>query len=480
MHTLIQVLSAEDCAQIHERSLRLLEQTGVRVMSDSARKILRTAGARVAADSDRVRFPSSLVEGSLKLAPTRFQLGARRPGWNLEMNAGRCWLVADGGAVSVLEPATGDLRPGTLDDWLTATRLIDALDEIGVYWNMVEGGIPEAPAGYVEHWRTLLNACSKHVQDSVESIERAHQLLQVLDIAFGGRQNVRREHPFSYVLCPMSPLVIDADYTDIWLETVGWEIPVAIMPMPLMGATAPASLLSAVLVANADFLATLCLVQAASPGVPVIYAAVPQAVEPHSWRFTGGAIENSLLGAAVTAMARHYGLPAEAGAGGTDQYRPGAQAAYERALNWIMPALAWPDLLVGPGLLGGSTILSLDQMLLDVEVFRRCMRLHRGVAADADVWLDDLIRDAGPGANFVGQKSTLKALHEGTFYLGQMGFRGTHEQWKAAGMPDVLDELPETRRRILTQHRPLPLDPAVDRELERLAQRTRASGTSGK
>ena len=47
-------------------------------------------------------------------------------------------------------------------------------------------------------------------------------------------------------------------------------------------------------------------------------------------------------------------------------------------------------------------------------------------------------------------------------------------------MPDILDELQDvTRRRILTQHQPLPLDPAVDRELERLAQRTRAAGASG-
>ena len=83
-------------------------------------------------------------------------------------------------------------------------------------------------------------------------------------------------------------------------------------------------------------------------------------------------------------MGRYYGLPVETGTGGTDQYCPGAQASYERAINWVLPALAWPDILVGPGLLGGSTILSLDQMLIDVEVFRRCMRLHAAWQRDAD------------------------------------------------------------------------------------------------
>jgi len=473
MQTSIHVIQAADCAQIHERSLKLLQDTGVQVMSDRARKILAEGGAQVDAQLQRVRFPRALVEESLRLAPRRFKLGGRRPGSDWEMNVGECRLLADGGAVSVLDWKTGDLRPGTFDDWLSATKLIDALDEIGIYWRMVEGGFPDTDMGYVDYWRSLLNNCSKHIQDSVESVDRAQQLLEILGIVFGGRENVRRTRPFSYVLCPMSPLVIDSAYTDAWLQTIGWDIPVAIMPMPLMGATAPASLLSTMLVANADFLAALCLVQTASPGSPVIYAPVPQAVEPHTWRYTGGAIESALLGAAVTSMGRHYGLPVEAATAGTDQYYPGAQAAYERALNWALPTLSWPDILVGPGLFGGSTILCLEQLILDVEVFRRCVRLHRGILTDDDLWLDHLIRQLGPGANYVGQKSTLEALHNGRFYLSNIGFHGTHEEWKSQGMPDVLDQLPDIMRGLLQNHQPLPLDPAVDRELQRLASRTR-------
>ena len=475
MQTSIQILQADVCAQIHDRSLRLLQDTGVQVMSERARKILGQGGAQVEAQSQRVHFPRALIEESLRLAPRQFTLGARRAGCRLEMNAGDCRLLADGGAVSVMDWETGDLRPGTFDDWLSATKLIDALDEIGIYWKMVQGGFPDSPAGFVNYWRSLLNNCSKHIQDSVDNIERARQLLEVLDIAFGGRDSLRQLRPFSYLLCPMSPLVIDAAYTDAWLETVGWDIPVAIMPMPLMGATAPASLLSTMLVANADFLASLCLVQAASPGLPVLYAPVPQAVEPHTWRYTGGAIENSLLGAAVTSMGRYYGLPVEAATGGTDQYYPGAQAAYERTLNWALPALSWPDILVGPGLLGGSTILCLEQLVLDVEVFRRCARLHRGFATDDDLWLDDLIHDLGPGSNFIGQKSTLEALRTGRFYLSHTGFHGTYEDWKQQGMPDVLDQIPDLTREILKKHQPLPLDPAADRELERLAARLQAA-----
>jgi trimethylamine:corrinoid methyltransferase-like protein len=116
-------------------------------------------------------------------------------------------------------------------------------------------------------------------------------------------------------------------------------------------------------------------------------------------------------------MGRYYGLPVEAGTGGTDQYYPGAQAGYERGINWSLPTIAWPDILVGPGLLGGSTILCLEQMVMDVEVFRRCACLYEGIRTSEEHWLDEIIHASGPGANFLGQKSTLKALRDGRFYL---------------------------------------------------------------
>jgi len=474
MRTLIQVLSEEERVQVHERSLKVLATTGVRVLSARGRQILEAAGADADGSSPIVRFPRAFVEESLKLAPKKFKLGARRPGWDLEMNSGKCSLVADGEAVSVLDLETGNLRPGTFDDWLTATRLIDALDEIGVYWNMVKADfIGDTLGDFVSYWRSVLENCSKHIQDSTDSIEQSRLLLEILQIAFGDRETIRRTHPFSFLVCPMSPLVIDEDYTDAYLEIVGWDMPVAIMPMPLMGATGPASIISTVLTANCEALAMLCLVQAAAPGTPVIYAPVPQSIEPHTWRYTGGAVENALFGAAVTEMGRYYGLPVEASTGGSDQYSPGAQAGYERAINWMLPVLSWPDLLVGPGLLGGSTILCLEQTVIDAEIFRRCARLHEGVPCGAENWLDEVIATVGPGGDFLKQKSTEKAVRAGQWYLGKIGFHDTYENWKAAGMPDMAGEIPAVIENILKEHQPLPLNASASRELERLAQRVR-------
>ena len=476
MKAQLQVLSANERTQIHERSLKLLETTGVRVLSERARKILKEAGAEANRGNNVVRFPRALVEESLKLAPKKFKLGGRRPGWDLEMNTGECSLLADGGAVSVLDWETGDTRLGTLDDWMTATHLIDAIDEIGIYWNMVEGGTSNnTPGAFVTYWHNLLKNCSKHIQDSTDSVQKSKLLLEVLQIVFGDKKTIRQTHPYSSLVCPMSPLVIDGLYTDAYLEIVDYDIPVAIMPMPLMGTTGPASILSTILLANSEALAMLSLVQAAAPGTPVLYAPIPQTIEPHTWNYTGGAIENSLFGAAVTEMGRFYGLPVEASTGGTDQFYPGAQSSYERAINWTMPTLSWPDVLVGPGLLGGSTILCVEQLVLDVEIFRRMARLSEGVNTDSDQWLEKSMLDVGPGGNFLKQRSTSKAVREGVWYLSTIGFHDTYEKWRLAGMPDVIDTLQDTVKEVLKNYTPLPLDVNADRELERLERKANES-----
>jgi len=206
----MRVLSDEELLEVHERSLKLLATTGVRVLSETGRKVLKDAGADGSPNSDIIFFPRNLVEEAIRLSPRNFILGSRCPGWNLELNTGKCTLVADGAAVSVLDGETGEMRPGTLADWQTATCLIDAMDEIGVYWNMIRDGTETNTGGdFVAYWHRLLANCSKHIQDSTDNVSSSQLLLEILQIAFGSREVIRSTHPYSHLLCPISPLVID-------------------------------------------------------------------------------------------------------------------------------------------------------------------------------------------------------------------------------------------------------------------------------
>ncbi len=477
MKTLIQVLSEEERHQVHERSLRVLGKTGVRVDTAQGRRFLGDAGAEVDETSHIVRFPRDLVEESLRLAPKVFSLGARRPGWDLKMNSGECTLLIDGEAMFVFESETGERRAATSADWLKATHLIDAVDEVGMYWSMVEANDQgDSMADYVSYLCGVFRGFSKHVQDGTSSPEQAPWLLEVLQTIFGDKETIRRTHPLSYLVCPQSPLIIEGPYTDAYLALLGWDIPLAVMPMPLMGATAPASLIATTVVGNCETLAMLCLLQAAAPGTPFIYAPALALIDPRSGRYGAGAIEHTLLGAACTEMARYYGLPVEASGMGTDHHVPSIQAGYERALGGMLPALSWPDIMVGPGLLGGSMILSFEQLLIDVEVFRMYKRVRQGIAVDDDKWLDEVIDAVEPGGNYLAEMSTVKNIRSGEWYLSDFGVHDTFEGWEASGRPQLLNEAREKVNMILRSHEPLPLGEEVERELGRIQKRAEAVG----
>lgn len=471
MKTRIEVLTPDERAQVHERSLHVLKTVGVRVDSDEGRRILRDAGALVDDSTRIVRFPPALVDELLALAPRRFSLGGRRPGWEFLLNAGESTMCLDGGPTMVLDRHSGERRPSTRADWLEAIRLSDAIDEIGMLWSPVSGWLPDkSKSSFVDYAAGMQRAFSRHVQDSFDDPAEARWQLEVLEIVFGGRDGVRRQHPYSFLHTPVSPLVFEGPGTDAWLALRGYDIPLAIMPMPMMGATAPASMLATVLLANCEVLGMLCLAQAAEPGTPIIHAPTLATMDPRSGRLADNAPQAALNIAGVE-MARYYGLPAMGSGGGTDAFAPGIQSGYERTFGTVLGALAWPDVMVGPGGLACSTVFSFEQLMVDVEVWRLCRKAHAGIEVADDRWLTEALERVGPGGQFLSEKSTRVNARSGEWHFSQLGWHDSCDAWTAAGCPDALDGAREKVDAILAAHRPLPLGEDVEGALAELRDR---------
>ena len=471
MKTQLRVLSEEERSRVHEESLDILQHAGVRVQTPLGRQILKDAGALVDESSEVVQFPKKLVEQSLELAPKDFSLGARRPGADLRMNGGDSTLCLDGAGTMALDRDSGERRPATYDDWWNATRIADALDEIGIYWAQVSpSDVGDTLTDEVDYMCRVHRNFSKHVQDTIDSPESAPWLMEVLQAVFGSVDDIREKHPMSYVLCPASPLVIDREYTETYLALRGLEIPAAVMPMPLMGTTAPASMISTIVQGNCEVLSMLCLLQAHEPGVPVIYAPVLAVMDPRSGRLRSASMETAIMSAAATEMARYYGLPAQTSSGGSDAHVLDVQCAYEGGTMALPTALAWPDIVVGPGLLDGSMVSCLEKLLIDTEVFRFARQGHRGVVTDEEKWLTDTIKEVEPGGHYLSQTSTRTSVHSGEWFLSDLGAHESYDRWRASRKGSFLQEVRERVDEILTTHEPLPLDEGVEKELERIRE----------
>ena len=129
--------------------------------------------------------------------------------------------------------------------------------------------------------------------------------------------------------------------------------------------------------------------------------------------------------------------------------------------------LSCPDILVGPGLLSGSTILSFEQLIIDIEIYQRCQRMLRGIDTQENRWLEGVIERVGPGGNYLAQRSTREALRSGEWHLGELGVRAPYEAWETS-RKDILAEAREKIDKVLAAHQPMPLDASALRELQRI------------
>ena len=129
--------------------------------------------------------------------------------------------------------------------------------------------------------------------------------------------------------------------------------------------------------------------------------------------------------------------------------------------------------MVGPGLLGGSMILSLEQLVIDVEIFRMSRQAYRGIPTHDEAWLDEVIQKVGPGGNYLGEKSTVKNIRSGEWLIPQLGVHDTEGAWSRSGRQDVLDEAREKVDQILRTHKPLPFGEDIRKELDQIYSRAR-------
>ena len=172
---------------------------------------------------------------------------------------------------------------------------------------------------------------------------------------------------------------------DLALTLAEAGIPVSFYPMPILGATAPITIAGSAVVNNAEFVSGATLVQLAHPGAKVIHGGGPTAMYMNSGAYASNSPEAMLLRACQGHMADFYGMPAWYGAGATTAKEPGIQSAYENTLAMFMAYANGADVTFGTGLLDGSRILCLENMVVDDEIIgmvKRILARHRGERGD--------------------------------------------------------------------------------------------------
>jgi trimethylamine--corrinoid protein Co-methyltransferase len=225
---------------------------------------------------------------------------------------------------------------------------------------------------------------------------------------------------------------------DLALTLAAAGIPVSFYPMPILGATGPVTIAGSAVVTNAEFVSAAAVVQLAHPGAKVVHGGGPTAMYMDSGAYASNSPEALLLRACQGHMADFYGAPAWYGAGATTAKEPGVQSAYENTLAMFMAYANGADVTFGTGLLDGSRILCLENMVVDDEIIGMVKRILRGIEVSDETLAVDLIKKMGFGGNYLFDGHTRRHVRE--LWQARLGETGTYDAWRNAGAPSTIEK----------------------------------------
>lgn len=461
-----QVLSASEQQRVHEQSLRILGEVGVKFLGRTALSLLKKAGASVDEDSRIARLPAELVAEALSAAPRSFTLGARNPAFDYPLPSPVTRYGMDGTAAFVLDFHTGERRYGTLKDIEQGLRIFQQLDMGVMAWAPTTASETPAHSRALHEFFAMLKFCSKHGEHELHFANQAPYLIDGLLAVMGSEEMLRQRNAFSLIYCPVAPLMHDGEMLDAYLELGRIGLPVMIMPMPVAGTTGPASLFANLCQANAEALSAIVIFQLAHPGRPLIYSNATGTVDFRNGAYLGGSPEMGLMAGALTRMGRFYDLPSTSAGCTADAKYPGPEAVLEKLITSLPPVLAGADLVIGLGEIESDQLLVLEQLVVDNEIAHFCERLARGVDAAPHKELFDDIAQTGPGGNYLKLRSTRMAARSDEFFYPLLFDRSTPERWEQAGKPTLYTKARQVVEAILSGPPVDPLPESVCAELD--------------
>src|SRR4030042_321334 len=186
MRLTAQVLTEDEQQHVHNMSLRILEEVGIRFHGNRAPKILREHGVSFNPENKIAKIPAELVEQALKTAPKSFILGARNPAHNFALPAPHTRYGIDGTAAFVLDFNTGQRRYGTSKDIENALRVFQMMDMGVMAWAPTCAEDQPAKIRALYEFFSMHRYCSKHGRHELHRAEQAPYLAEGL-IAIMGR-----------------------------------------------------------------------------------------------------------------------------------------------------------------------------------------------------------------------------------------------------------------------------------------------------
>jgi trimethylamine--corrinoid protein Co-methyltransferase len=452
------IFSGAQLQTLHEKTLYLLETTGIAMQHQPTLDLLARHGATV--DGKVVKIPSKLVEEAIASAPSEFTLIGRDRAKSVRIGNGSLIIAPTGGEVFVHD-IDGGRREATLQDLTNFLKLCQTSDVIGVTdCDIVD---PNELAGNAKVCLSMMEGIKnsdKPLEGFSIGTEQSDLCLQMTKIA---TQPAGDEHYIMAIVNPLSPLGWDDNMLEALWAFCSANQPVVITCCSMGGSSAPVNLTGGIIQNNVEILAGVVIAQLIRQGSPVIYGNTSSIADMRTMSLATGAPEAGLMEAAACQLARFYHLPFRGGGGMTDAKEVDVQAGVESTTNLFCAYASQADyVLHGVGMMDGFLTVSYEKWIVDEEICGRMQRFFKGMD-DISEAVIQTIQDVGPRGSYLMHKSTVQSYKK-EFYMPKISDRNNWDKW-IKGNISIMANANRAWKKRLAEFTAPALAPEVEREL---------------
>lgn len=463
------LLDDEGVETIHDASLRVLEELGIELWSETARERFAQAGAII--DGEIVRVGRDIIDAALASAPTQFTMTSRNADKSLTLGGDNIVFGLVAGPPAVHDEINGR-RAANMDDYENFTRLAHYFNAIHIIGNQVSAPMELPPNNrHLDTYRanlTLSDLCFHAL--SIGS-GRARDAIEMMAISRGDTIDDMIERPgVTTIINVNSPRRFDKEMALGLMTMAEFGQPVSVTPFTLMGAMTPASLGAALVQQNAEALFGIALTQLTRPGSPVLYGSFTSNVDMRSGAPAFGTPEHTKANVASGQLARRYGLPYRASNSSASNVVD-AQAAYETQMSLWGCVLGGCNLVYhAAGWMEGGLQASYEKLVLDIEMLQHMMEYLTPIDLSPDELALDALARVPTGGHFFGDEHTL-ARYEHAFYAPMLSDWQNHGAWTDSGGLNATQRATKIWQTALDDYEQPTIDSAILAELDEYVAR---------
>lgn len=464
------LLSEELVKRILDEAFELLITPGIKVQSLAARQLLAEAGAKIDKETDVVHIPEKLVYSALKTVPHQFFLYDRMGNPKVNYGANAVHFDPGSSGVHILDPDTFEHRPSYTDDLVRIVKLAEMLPQYDAQSTAVICNEIPKPISDLYRLYLVLLFSSKPIVTGAFAIPTLQVMLDMLSIFAGDRNSLAEKPQAVFDVCPSPPLIWSNFGAQNLIDLAHAGIPAQMVSMPLAGATAPVTLVGAVVQHAAECLSGITIHQLAKAGAPIVWGGAPAIFDMRKGTTPMGAMETAMIDISYTQVGKYLGLPTHTYLCASDAKVIDAQAGLESGISATLGALAGINMISGAGMLDFLACFSLEKLVIDAEIIAMAKRLLSGVHTPTETLATAMFEGINFKGDFLKQKVTRDLFAKEQYLPSKVLDRDSIRGWHQDGSLDTLSRAKAQVNQLLAKYEPPSLSQDKVQDLNELVR----------